>query len=250
MSWNKAYALFPQQILVRRELSLVNLGYYSLYSDYTSSLKELIKQGWTHRDDFSDDLFPSLGRLVDDTKSCIIPFDTTGIAHSERPDNVLEASNFALRDPAQDPWEEYQRAVYHRSWSFPPEESTETLDVHPSHTFLICQVAQFSHPVLKYRYTISAYNCQWAEFLQRRCNGEFWERLDEVPHQIRNKVRSYLSRPGSINRCEELWDIFRNSGRRWLDWRYVDGRVGSWMKRFLVLQRLDSLTEALVPRPA
>ncbi|KAH7066422.1 hypothetical protein BKA63DRAFT_524330 [Paraphoma chrysanthemicola] len=136
ITWNKAYSLYPHELLIQRE-------YYTMqkYSERLArSQKALAKEGLLMR------RYPSLTspemcyvtarpRRIGDEHTLVIDLDTAGIESSGQPDGILEVSTFRLRwirdEDDDDDW-------------YPPQYRGHcTLHCHP-----------IRYPVLEYTYGV------------------------------------------------------------------------------------------------
>ena len=97
ISWNKAYAVFPQPSFLYHKTYLL----MSMTDYFGKLLSKYGERGWT----VQDNLWPEdeashksmlEPRRLGDKWTWIIPFDQTGVSRPDTPDSVLEFSTFDL----------------------------------------------------------------------------------------------------------------------------------------------------------
>ena len=97
ITWNKAYALFPQPSFIHHKTYMLKP-----ISDYFGKLvAKYDKRGWTSQALVWPEDEASHGSILDrrrvgDRFTWMIPFDNEGVHHPAKPDSVLEYSTFRL----------------------------------------------------------------------------------------------------------------------------------------------------------
>lgn len=127
ISWNKAYALFPQPSFLYHKTYLLK----SINEYFGKLLMKYEKRGWKSQDtvwpeDKASHRSILESRRVGDRWTWIVPLNDTGVDRSETPDSVLEYSTFRLSK---------------REWGPPPNMGCYGIEA-----------LQFRSLVLKYRY--------------------------------------------------------------------------------------------------
>lgn len=103
ISWNKAYAIFPQPSFLYHKTYLLT----PMTDWYGGMLAKYDKRGWRSQgilwpEDKASHASITQPRRLGDRFTWTIPLDTADVRRSERPDSVIEFSTFSLSEMEQD----------------------------------------------------------------------------------------------------------------------------------------------------
>jgi len=204
ITWNKAYAIFPDCTFLKRKTYMLKplddwLG--SQLSKYSKRGWPTLETQWIEDQRFSNSLQDRAQRRAGDSKTWIIALDTDGVEMPTTPDSVIEYSCFSIvKESTQGSQSNFdERSYYH------------------------INAALFSACVIPYKYTYAGYEDFWANHLGSRLDNltkiELMKlSLDERPDAFRNPR-------GNITYREHDAEINKPS-----TWVYYDDQVLQWYK--------------------
>lgn len=214
ITWNKAYALFPDATFIERKTYMLKPldDYFGmLLAKYSAHGWTTLQTQWPEDQRLSHSLQLNEHRRVGDRKTWTITLDIEGMGKISKPDSVIEHACFAVETGER------------------PEEIAAHFDMEmpdPSSKWHNIAAKSFKDCVLEYRYTFAG--------TEAISDGNFWlslgERLDEMTYveflKMKKENRPELFEDGERERYFEWDGCFVKPGT----WTHYDGFVKGWFE--------------------
>ncbi|KAH8883191.1 hypothetical protein GQ53DRAFT_432057 [Thozetella sp. PMI_491] len=209
ITWNKVYAIFPQQTLI----SHLGFPLRPLDDEFGSGLNELADQGWTTRDivwpDFATVQTSKVSglRRVGDRSTLVIPLETDFVRGSSTPDFVIEHVQFNV--PGTDSRYD-QRRGYAQS-QFRPDY------------YLKIRVQEVVSPALRHSYITAS--TEWNLYLTSRLQRWTWLELYKLAP---NKRPAQLANAPLLSSDVSTLRDFAVPA----SWDYADDQLPKWYREW------------------